>query len=132
MSQLQRVMCVEDDPDIRMILEFSLAAVGGYFMCMCSGGQAALEQAPLFLPDMILLDVMMPDMSGPETLAALRQQPGMKGVPVVFITAKAMPDELEALLEHGAAGVIIKPFDPMTLPEDIRIYWERGRDIFPG
>ncbi len=129
MSQLQRVMCVEDDPDIRMILEFSLTTVGGYEVSMCSGGQAALARAPLFLPDLILLDVMMPDMSGPETLAALRQQPEMEGVPVVFITAKAMPDEVEALLEYGATGVIVKPFDPMTLPQDIRIYWEHGRGI---
>ena len=75
---------------------------------------------------------MMPDMSGPETLAALRHQPGMKGVPVVFITAKAMPDEVEALLEYGATGVIVKPFDPVTLPQDIRMYWEHGRGIFPG
>ena len=132
MSELQRVMCVEDDPDIRMILEFSLTALGGYEVCLCAGGQAALVQAPLFMPDLVLLDVMMPDMSGPETLLALRQQPGMKGVPVVFITAKAMPDEVEALLQHGATGVIVKPFDPVTLPQDIRIYWEHGRGIVAG
>lgn len=132
MSKLQRVMCVEDDPDIRMILEFSLRMVGGYEVCLCAGGQAALVQAPLFQPDLVLLDVMMPDMSGPETLAALRQQPGMQGVPVVFITAKAMPEEVEALLHHGATGVIVKPFDPVTLPQDIRMYWEHGRGIVAG
>jgi len=132
MSELQRVMCVEDDPDIRMILEFSLANLGGYQVCLCAGGRAALTRAPVFVPDLVLLDVMMPDMSGPETLAALRQQPGMQGVPVVFITAKAMPDEVEALLEYGATGVIVKPFDPVTLPQDIRMYWEHGRGIFPG
>lgn len=131
MSELQRVMCVEDDPDIGMILEFSLTNLGGFEVCLCSGGQKALAQAPLFKPQLVLLDVMMPDMSGPETLAALRRQSGMKGVPVVFITAKAMPDEVEALLQFGATGVIVKPFDPVTLPQDIRIYWEHGRDIFP-
>ena len=129
MTTLRRVMCVEDDPDIRMILEFSLATVGGYEVCCCAGGREALAQAPNFRPDLVLLDVMMPDLSGPETLVALRALPFMQGVPVVFMTAKAMPDEVEALLEYGATGVIVKPFDPMTLPQDIRIYWEHGRGI---
>ena len=126
-DQLRRVMCVEDDPDIRMILEFSLGTVGGYEVRCCSGGRMALADAPVFAPDLMLLDVMMPDLSGPETLLALRQLRSMQGVPVVFMTAKAMPDELEQLLQHGATGLIVKPFDPMTLPLDIRPYWEHGR-----
>jgi CheY-like chemotaxis protein len=126
-EELQRVMCVEDDPDIRLIVEFSLATLGGYEVCMCPEGQTALDQAPGFKPDLVLLDVMMPGLNGPETLAALRQLPCMKGVPVVFMTAKAMPNEVEDLLQHGATGVIVKPFDPVRLPQDIRIYWEHGR-----
>ena len=129
MSELRRIMCVEDDPDIRMLIEFSLATIGGLEVCVCPGGHSALAHAPSFQPDLVLLDVMMPDLSGPETLAALRKQPGMKGVPVVFMTAKAMPDEVEDLLQYGATGVIVKPFDLVTLPNDIRIYWEHGRDI---
>ena len=101
-------------------------------MRCCPGGRAALEQAPEFKPDLVLLDVMMPDLSGPETLAALRELPSMQGVPVVFMTAKAMPDELEQLLAHGATGLIVKPFDPMTLPQDIRPYWEHGRGARSG
>jgi len=127
MTGLRRVMCIEDDADIRLILEFSLATVGGYEVLCCAGGRAALSQAPGFRPDLVLLDVMMPDLSGPETLAALRKLPCMDGVPVVFLTAKAMPDELEQLLEHGATGLIVKPFDPMTLPHDLLPYWEHGR-----
>ena len=129
MSELRRVLCVEDDPDIRMIIEFSLATVGGLEVCLCAGGQLALQQAPVFLPDLVLLDVMMPGLNGPETLAALRKLPCMQGVPIVFMTAKAMPDEVEELLQYGATGVIVKPFDPMTLPQNIRIYWEHGRGI---
>jgi len=129
MSELRRVMCVEDDPDIRMIIEFSLATVGSLEVYLCAGGQLALDQAPAFKPDLVLLDVMMPGLNGPETLAALRLLPCMKGVPIVFMTAKAMPDEVEELLHYGATGVIVKPFDPMALPENIRIYWEHGRDI---
>lgn len=127
MTGLRRVMCVEDDPDIRMILEFSLATVGGYEVRCCAEGHAALAQAAEFRPDLVLLDVMMPGLSGPETLVALCAQPCMQGVPVVFMTAKALPDELEQLLGHGATGLIVKPFDPMTLPKDILPYWEHGR-----
>ena len=125
-------MCVEDDPDIRMILEFSLGNLGGYEVLGCAGGRAALAQAGAFRPDLVLLDVMMPDLSGPETLAALRELPEMRGVPVVFITAKAMPEEVEKLLEYGATGVIVKPFDPVALPQQIRIYWEHGRGPLAG
>lgn len=127
MSELRRVMCVEDDADIRTILEFSLAEVGGLEVCCCDSGRAALAKAAAFRPDLVLLDVMMPDMSGPRTLAALRTLPEMQGVPIVFLTAKALPDELEQLLQHGATGLIVKPFDPMSLATDIRPYWEHGR-----
>ena len=132
MSELRRVMCVEDDPDIRMILEFSLATVGGYEVCCCAEGRSALARVDEFRPDLVLLDVMMPGLSGPETLVALRLLPSMQGVPVVFMTAKAMPDELEALLAFGATGLIVKPFDAMSLPRDIRPYWEHGRGRLPG
>jgi CheY-like chemotaxis protein len=127
MSELRRVMCVEDDADIRLILEFSLHTVGGYEVLACASGRSALAQVSAFRPDLVLLDVMMPDLSGPQTLDALRELPSMQGVPVVFITAKALPGELEDLLQHGATGVIVKPFDPMTLAKDIRPYWEHGR-----
>jgi CheY-like chemotaxis protein len=132
MSALRRVLCVEDDADIRLILEFSLATVGGLEVLMCAGGRQALAQVADFLPDLVLLDVMMPELTGPQTLAALRELPVMQGVPVVFMTAKALPEELEALLEHGATGIIVKPFDPMTLPKDIQPFWEHGRGRAAG
>jgi CheY-like chemotaxis protein len=127
MEVFERLMCIEDDPDIRMILEFSLGRMGGFTVCLCESGPQALEQVQTFQPQLVLLDVMMPEMSGPETLLKLRELPQMKGVPVVFLTAKAMQDEVEALLEYGATGVIVKPFDPVALPQNIRIYWEHGR-----
>lgn len=124
---LRRVLCVEDDPDIRSILEFSLADVGGLQVLCCDSGNEALAAVADFQPDLVLLDVMMPGLSGPDTLRALRQLPVMQGVPVVFLTAKALPHELEPLLALGATGVIVKPFDPMSLPQDILPYWEHGR-----
>ena len=101
-------------------------------MCCCAEGRSALARVAEFRPDLVLLDVMMPGLSGPETLVALRLLPSMQGVPVVFMTAKAMPDELEALLAFGATGLIVKPFDAMSLPRDIRPYWEHGRGRLPG
>jgi CheY-like chemotaxis protein len=126
-DEFRRVMCVEDDEDIRTILQFSLGELGGYDVCLCASGAEALGRVGDFAPQLVLLDVMMPQMTGPETLARLRELPQMRGVPVVFLTAKAMRDEVEDLLQHGATGIIVKPFDPVTLPQDIRIYWEHGR-----
>lgn len=120
-------MCVEDDGDIRTILNFSLSRVGGYEVLLCPGGQQALDQVAAFQPDLVLLDVMMPVLDGPQTLLKLRELECMKGVPVVFLTAKALQGEIEALLEYGATGIIVKPFDPMQLPKDLVMYWEHGR-----
>jgi CheY-like chemotaxis protein len=127
MEVFERVMCVEDDPDIRLILDFSIRRIGGFGLCLCESGMQALERVEDFKPQLVLLDVMMPEMSGPETLIKLRALPVMQGVPIVFLTAKAMQDEVEALLEYGATGIIVKPFDPVALPQKIRIYWEHGR-----
>ena len=121
MEEFKRVMCVEDDPDIRMILEFSLQQLGGYELLLCPGGHEALAKVDAFAPQLVLLDVMMPQLSGPQTLEQLRKKDIMRGIPVVFLTAKAMRDEVESLLEYGATGIIVKPFDPVSLPKDIRI-----------
>jgi CheY-like chemotaxis protein len=127
----RRVMCVEDDADIRMILEFSLQRLGGYELCLCASGQEAIDRVAVFSPDLVLLDVMMPGLSGPQTLELLRKLPAMSGVPVVFLTAKAMLNEVEDLLQHGATGIIVKPFDPVKLPENVQFYWQHGRGPRP-
>jgi CheY-like chemotaxis protein len=127
----RRVMCVEDDADIRMILEFSLQRLGGYELCLCASGQEAIDRVAVFSPDLVLLDVMMPGLSGPQTLELLRKLPAMSGVPVVFLTAKAMLNEVEDLLQHGATGIIVKPFDPVKLPENVQFYWHHGRGPRP-
>lgn len=131
MDELSRVMCIEDDADVRMILEFSLRRLGKYEVSLCASGQEALDTVGVFRPQLVLLDVMMPGMSGPQTLERLRALDAMRGVPVVFLTAKAMSDEVESLLKHGATGIIVKPFNSVSLPNDIRIYWEHGRGVDP-
>jgi two-component system, OmpR family, response regulator len=122
-QELKRVLHVEDDLDILTVTRLSLEKLGGLTLRQCTRGSEALAAAPEFRPDLILLDVMMPDMDGPATLEALRALPATAATPVVFMTAKAQPEERESLLRLGALGVIVKPFDPMTLPQELRRLW---------
>lgn len=126
MTGLQRILYVEDDPDIQMVARLALEMVGGYTVKICSSGQEALRDAEGFAPDLILLDVMMPGMDGPNTLKALRQLPAITQVPVAFMTAKVQPSELAQYKLLGARDVIAKPFDPMMLAEQVRVIWESG------
>lgn len=119
-ASLNKVLYVEDDPDIRAIAELALQDVGGFNAALCSSGQQALEVAPEFGPDLILLDVMMPEMDGPETMRRLRVLDATRSTPVIFMTARIQSSEIEEYLALGAIGVIPKPFDPMTLADDIR------------
>lgn len=124
-SQLQRILYVEDEDDIRAVAELALVNVAGFELRTCASGAEALEAAESFAPDMLLLDVMMPDMDGPATLRALRQIPSLAETPAVFMTAKVQPDEVNRYLELGAVDVIAKPFDPMSLGDQLRNVWSR-------
>jgi CheY-like chemotaxis protein len=117
---VRTVLLVDDEPDIRRIGELSLARVGGFTVHLASSGQEALDAAVRLRPDVILLDVMMSDLDGRATFTALKARPETAGIPVVFMTAKAQRQEIEDYLALGAAGVITKPFDPMTLPGKVR------------
>jgi CheY-like chemotaxis protein len=120
---LDRIMLVEDEGDIQAVAQLALEAVGGFSVRICSSGGEALKEVSRFAPDLILLDVMMPGMDGPATLAALRQLEESRNTPVVFMTAKIQPHERSYYEELGAIGVIPKPFDPMTLSSSIRTIW---------
>ncbi|MCH8542637.1 MAG: response regulator [Alcanivorax sp.] len=125
MSELKRILYVEDEPDIRAVAELALSAVGGFELCTCDCGEQAVREAAAFAPQLMILDVMMPGMDGPSTLRALRELPEMAGVPAIFMTAKVQPDEVKQLLALGALEVIPKPFDPMTLAQRVTAVWER-------
>jgi len=128
MSTLQRVLLVEDDPDIQAVAKLALEIVGGLTVRVCSSGEEALAVTASFAPDFILLDVMMPGMDGPSTLKAMRQIPALDSVPIAFMTAKAQSAEVAHYRSLGARGVIIKPFDPMTLATQVRSIAEATDD----
>ena len=117
-----RVLHVDDEPDIREVVELSLSLDPDFTVRGCSCGGDALAAAAAWLPNLILLDVMMPVMDGPTTLTHLRQSRKTADIPVVFMTARAQPRELQHFVSLGAEGVIAKPFDPMTLAAAVRNY----------
>jgi len=117
----RRLLLVDDAPDVRAIARLSLERVGGWTVVPAASGREALAAADGDGPfDAVLLDVMMPGMDGPSTLAALRAGGLAAEVPVVFLTARAQPTDRQRLRALGAVGVIAKPFDPLTLPDDLR------------
>ncbi len=115
-----KVLVIDDEDDIRQISRLALARVGGMDVVDTGASVEAVEMAVRERPDAILLDVMMPGRDGPATLAALRADPRTAAIPIVFLTAKVMPAEILRLKELGAAGVLTKPFDPMTLAASLR------------
>ena len=123
-ASLQRILYVEDEVDIRTVAKLALEAVGGFAVEVASSGDEALLRVREFAPDLLLLDVMMPGMDGPATLRALRAQSQTEFVPAIFMTARALPGEVAALKAEGALGVITKPFDPLALADQVRMFWE--------
>lgn len=117
-----RILHVEDEPDIREVVQVSLGLDPDFVTRSCGSGQEALSVAEAWPPDIILLDVMMPAMDGPTTLAHLRDNKVTAQIPVVFMTARAQSRELEVFRSLGAVGVIRKPFDPMTLAALVRAF----------
>ena len=115
-----KVLIIDDDADIRTIARLSLSRVGGMDVIEAASGVEGVRKAQEEKPDVILLDMMMPAMDGLETLSALRSQPATAMTPVIFLTAKAVGEEVERMTNLGAAGVLIKPFNPRTLSADVR------------
>lgn len=123
-SELRTLLYVDDEPDIREVVEMSLSLAPQLDVHVCESGERALTLVSEIRPQLILLDVMMPGMDGPATLGHLHSDPATRNIPVVFMTAKAMPAEIERFREIGAVAVIAKPFDPMQLAEQIFAIWE--------
>ena len=127
MSDVLTVLYAEDEADIRSVTEFALEDEG-FELIPCASGQEALDKAATIKPDLILLDVMMPEMDGPTTLKKLRELPRLANTPVIFMTAKVQPSEVAEYKALGALGVISKPFDPMQLADEIRVLFGSQND----
>jgi CheY-like chemotaxis protein len=123
-----RILHIDDEADIREVIELSLSLDPAFDIRSCASGSEGVAAAAEWCPDLILLDVMMPVMDGPATLAQLRQNPELARVPVIFMTARAQLGELDRLRALGAVGVIAKPFDPMALAASVRDYMQPAVD----
>lgn len=122
----QRVLLVDDEPDIREIATMALETVGGLEVAACASGREALDRVAGFAPDVVVLDVMMPELDGPSTLRELRRTAAGREVPVIFLTAKVRPDEILRLKGEGAIDVMAKPFDPMTLADEVTACYRKA------
>lgn len=115
-----KILHVEDDADIREIADLALALSGEFEVVQCESGQAALEIAGTIHPQVLLLDMMMPGMTGVQLLEHLRKIDHYRDIPAIFMTARVQPSEIEELRAAGAVAIIVKPFDPMTLSGQIK------------
>jgi len=116
---VRRVLLVEDEPDIQTIIRLSLTLLGEWDVLVAHSGVDVVPLAEQTVPDLILLDVMLPEIDGYQAYTRLRQNPRTAAIPVIFISAKAQQEEIAYGLSLGAIGYITKPFDPLTLSEQI-------------
>ena len=122
---LKKIIYVEDEQDIQVIVKLCLENIGGFQVQIYSSGKEALTNVLEYMPDLILLDVMMPEMDGPTLFTHLQEMPQVKDIPVIFMTAKAQMHEVEEFKKVGVLDIITKPFDPMTLSQSIIDIWEK-------
>ncbi len=127
--KLKKIMYVDDAPDLRTMVEASLGRLGGYDMRLCDSGETALVEVLEFAPDLILLDVMMSGISGPDTLHIMQQADELSSIPVVFMTSKATANEIEQYKQLGAIDVVPKPFDPMQLADILEAIWRNAHRV---
>jgi len=115
------ILYVDDEPDIRLIVEMSLAMQPKFTVRTAESGEAALQilHGERWRPNLVMVDVMMPGLTGPDVLAVLRADAETESLPVIFVTARARQEDIEAYIAQGAMGVITKPFDPLTLTDQI-------------
>jgi two-component system OmpR family response regulator len=125
MQPLVRILYAENEPDIQQVVSLVLNDFGGFILKVCSSGAEAVNEIEAFTPQLLLLDVMMPHLDGLEALEEIRKIPAYSEIPVIFLTAKVHPDEVQRYFEMGALEVIIKPFDPITLVDQINQAWAK-------
>jgi len=129
---LVRILHVEDDPDIQAVTRLSLVDVGGFELHQCAHGKQALTDVPEFQPQLLLLDLMLPDLSGEEVWQQVRTLPGYEQVPAIFLTACVQRDLERRLRALGALDVMHKPFEPLQIASRIRERWTAWENGLAG
>lgn len=129
MGELKRILYAEDEPDVQTVVGMIIESMSDYEIKICDNGKILLDCVEDYNPDLVLLDVMMPEMDGPTTFKNLQANEKTKDIPVIFMTAKAQIHEVQLFQETGIIGVITKPFDPVTLCTEIQKIWdEKGKN----
>jgi len=116
---MTKILIAEDERDIRDLVAFTLR-FAGYEVFAATNGEEALEMAPKVNPDLILMDVRMPRMTGYEACKAMKANPDLKDIPVVFLSAKGQENEIQQGLEAGAEKYLLKPFAPDQLTVQVK------------
>jgi two-component system alkaline phosphatase synthesis response regulator PhoP len=116
---MAKILIAEDERDIRDLVAFTLR-FAGHEVFAASNGEEALEMAPKVNPDLILMDVRMPRMTGYEACKAMKANPDLKDIPVVFLSAKGQENEIQLGLEAGAEKYLLKPFAPDQLTAQVK------------
>jgi CheY-like chemotaxis protein len=122
-EQLKTILYVEDDLHVRTTAKLVMEVIGDFTVRDCGSGHEALIAARDFQPDLILLDVLMPELDGLETLERLRRMPHLMETPALFVTGMASTADIARYIDAGAIGVIPKPLAPMRLSEQLRSMW---------
>ena len=122
---LKKILVIDDDSDILTIIKYALKKETDLELRFALSGQEGLKEAALFIPDLILLDVMMPQMDGIMTLKKLHEIDSLKNTAVVFFTAKMTPQEVESYMHEGIIDVLTKPFDPLKLKQTLLNMWQK-------
>ncbi|ODA67849.1 DNA-binding response regulator MtrA [Methyloligella halotolerans] len=127
-EDLKRILYLEDVEEIAEIGLMALEDMGAFLVKHCATGQEAIDAFTTFKPQLCLFDVMLPDISGLDVLKAIRAMPEGRNVPVVFMTAKAQSHEQELYRECGAIDVIVKPFNPLRLSDEVKALWAQHNE----
>jgi DNA-binding response OmpR family regulator len=123
-KDLNRILYLEDDVDFHEVVQMSLEDIGGFKVKVCSNVEDFLIQAEKFQPDLFLLDIMLPDTSGPLVLMELRKNPKFNDIPAIFISASLLGYDIIKYRELGVLGVIRKPFDPINISQTIEVLFQ--------
>jgi CheY-like chemotaxis protein len=117
---VRRILLIDDEDDIREVLQTCLEMIGGWEVFSAASGHMGIEMAKAKQPDVILLDVIMPDIDGPSTLRLLQAKPATKSIPVIMLTAKVQAAEQSYFANLKVYGVLKKPFDPLKITGQIQ------------